>query len=367
MTPGPTRVPERVLRAGARPMIHHRSPEFSRELASLLELIAPVFGTRTAVLPIHSTGRGAMEAAICNLFSPCDEIAVCCNGRFGEMWARIAEPYGLVVHRFSTDWAREIDLQAFDGLMDRRPGIRAIALTYCDTSTGVRNDVETACRAARARGVLALVDGVSAIGGMPLRFDDWGADVAITASQKCLMSSPGLAFAAVSDRAWRARRTSTLPHGYFDFEEIRTFITKPAPQPPGTPPVHTMLQVGEALRMMHEEGLDAVYRRHELMACAARHGTAAMGLSMQCPQLAGFATTVTAIALPAGVSPGDVRDRLRARGFETAEALGPYAGSAFRIGHMGDIRVEDVERTLAALKDVLIASSASSASSESSA
>jgi aspartate aminotransferase-like enzyme len=353
MSPGPTRVPERVLRAGARPMIHHRSPEFSRELAEVLDLIGPLFGTRNPVLPIHSTGRGAMEAAICNVCSAGDEIAVCCNGRFGEMWARIAGAYGMVVHRLSTDWARDIDLEALDALMERRPAIRAVAFTYCDTSTGVRNDVEAACRLARARGVLALVDGVSAIGGMPIEFDEWGADVAIVASQKCLMSSPGLAFAAVSDRAWQARNTSTLPHGYWDFEEIRAFVTKPQPQPPGTPPVHTMLQVAEALRMMHEEGLDRVFQRHEEMAAAVRSGADALGLSLQCPRLGAYAATVTAIALPAGVSPHAVRDRMRSRGIETAEALGPHGDSAFRIGHMGDIRMEDVERTLAALKDVL--------------
>src|SRR5262245_20513673 len=110
MTPGPTRVPERVLPAGARPMIHHRSHEFSNELATMLELVAPVFGCRGPVLPVHATGRGALEATICNLFSAGDEIAACCNGRFGEMWARIAEAYGVVVHRIATDWARDIDL-----------------------------------------------------------------------------------------------------------------------------------------------------------------------------------------------------------------------------------------------------------------
>lgn len=353
MTPGPTRVPARVLRAGGRPMIHHRSPEFSNELAAMLELIAPVFGTQGTVLPIHSTGRGAMEAAIVNLFSAGDEIAVCVNGRFGEMWARIAESYGTVVHRFSAEWGREIDLAALQDLLEARPAIRGVALTYCDTSTGVRNDVEAACRITRARGVLALVDGVSALGGMPFAFDEWEVDVAITASQKCLMSSPGLAFAAVSDRAWQARAASRLPHGYWDFEEIRQFVTKPRPQPPGTPPVHTVLQVAEALRMMHEEGLDAVYRRHEAMATAARRGVAALGLSLQCPLLASLATTVTAIALPADAPPSAVRDAVRARGIETAEGLGPYGATAFRIGHMGDIRPGDVARTLAAIGDAL--------------
>jgi aspartate aminotransferase-like enzyme len=352
MTPGPTRVPERVLRAGARPMLHHRSPEFSDCLARLLELIGPVFGTRDRVLPIHATGRGAMEAAICNLFSAGDEIAVCCNGRFGEMWALIAETYGVVVHRIATAWDEDIDFDSLEQLFEDRP-LRAVALTYCDTSTGVRNDVAAAARVAAEHRALTLVDGVSAIGCMPFEFDEWDVDVAITASQKCLMSSPGVAFAALSDRAWHARAASRLPHGYWDFEETRQFISRPRPQPPGTPPVHTMLQVGEALRAMHEEGLEEVYRRHEEMAAAVRNGVAALGLGMQCPDLARPATTVTAIALPRDIPPLVLRERLRARGIETAEALGPYAETAFRIGHMGDIRMRDVERTLAALAESL--------------
>ena len=121
MTPGPTRVPERVLRAGARPMIHHRTPEFSRELATAIELLAPVFGTRSTPLPVHTTGRGALEAAICNLFSPGDEIAMCCNGKFGEMWAGFAESYGLVVHRFSTSWERRRRPDELDALLDAHP------------------------------------------------------------------------------------------------------------------------------------------------------------------------------------------------------------------------------------------------------
>jgi aspartate aminotransferase-like enzyme len=353
MTPGPTRVPERVLRAGARPMLHHRGPAFSSELATLLELIGPVFGTRGLVLPIHSTGRGAMEAAICNLFSPGDEIAACCNGRFGEMWARLAEPFGIVVHRFSTGWSDDLDLAVLEDLLDRHPAIRALTLTHCDTSTGVRNDVAAACRVARAHGVLTLVDGVSAIGGMPFAFDDWGVDVAITASQKCLMSSPGVAFAALSDRAWQARTTSTLPRAYWDFDSIRREISKPRPQTPGTPPVHALLQVTEALRMMHEEGLDGVYRRHERMADHARRGVAALGLSMQCPSLKEFAATVTAVALPDGTPPAVVREKMKARGIELAGGLESYAASAFRIGHMGDIRPADVERTISALSEVL--------------
>jgi aspartate aminotransferase-like enzyme len=355
MTPGPTRVPERVLKAGARPMIHHRSPEFSRELAEILELIAPVFGTRTKILPLHSTGRGAMEGAICNLFSPGDEIAVGCNGKFGELWARLAEVHGLVVHRLSTDWSRDLDLSALEQLLDDRRSVRGVAVTYCDTSTGARHDIEAVSRIARRHAALTLVDGVSAIGGMPFAFDAWDVDVAVTASQKCLMSSPGVAFAAVSDRAWDARTRSTLPHGYWDFAEIRECISKPKPATPGTPPVHAMLQVAEALRMMHEEGLDRVYARHDAMAACARERAASRGLSMQCPLISTFASTVTAIALPAGIKPTVLRETLRRSGIETAEALGPFGNHALRVGHMGDIRVADVERTFDALKHALAA------------
>ncbi len=151
MTPGPTRVPSRVLTAGSRPMIHHRTPEFSRELATALELLAPVFGTQHAPLPVHTTGRGALEAAICNLFSSGDEIAVCCNGKFGEMWAGLAESYGVVVRRWSASWGCDADPAELDALLAEHRGVRAVAVAYGDTSTGVANDIPAIARVARAQ------------------------------------------------------------------------------------------------------------------------------------------------------------------------------------------------------------------------
>ena len=353
MTPGPTRVPERVLRAGARPMIHHRSPEFSRELATAIELLGPVFGTRSAPLPVHTTGRGALEATICNLFSAGDEIAVCCNGKFGEMWAGFAETYGLEVHRFSTDWARNADANELEQLLVEHSSVRAVALAYVDTSTGVANDVPAIAHVARAHGALVLVDGVPSIGGMPFAFDEWDLDVAVTATQKCLMSSPGMSWVAVSERGWGAVATSRLPRHYWDFTAIRRTISAAKPETPGTTPVHIVLQVAESLRMIHEEGLVNVYDRHAAMARRVRDGVAELGLSMQCPALVHRADTVTAIALPAPVEPRAIRDALKARGIWTAAGLGPYERRGFRIGHMGDIRMADVERTLSALRDAL--------------
>jgi len=353
MTPGPTRVPERVLRAGARPMIHHRTPEFSAELAAAIEMLGPVFGTKSAALPVHTTGRGATEASICNMFSPGDEVIACCNGKFGEMWADFAASYGLVVHRAATDWSREVDAAEIDQLLRKQPASRAVTLTFGDTSTGVRNDIAAVCRVARAHGTLVFVDGVSSIGGMPFAFDEWGVDIAVVASQKCLMSAPGLAFVAVSERAWAANARATLPRNYWDFLDIKKHVTRAKPETPGTTPVSLMLQVAEALRMIHEEGLDRVYARHDAMAQRTQRRVAELGLTLQCPTLSHRSTTLTAIACPPGVAPKAIRDPLKARGILTAAGLGPYEPSAFRIGHMGDIRLADVDRTLDALAEVL--------------
>jgi aspartate aminotransferase-like enzyme len=190
---------------------------------------------------------------------------------------------------------------------------------------------------------------------MPFAFDEWDIDVAVTASQKCLMSSPGLAFAVLSARAWAAVPTSRLPRNYWDFEEIRRAVTKAKPETPGTTPVHLVLQVAEALRMIHEEGLEAVYARHERMAGMARTGTAALGLAPQCPALQRRSNTLTALALPPELPPARVRDGLRAHGILAAAGLDRYQSSAFRIGHMGDIREADVSLTLRALGEVLVA------------
>jgi len=231
--------------------------------------------------------------------------------------------------------------------------VRAVALAYVDTSTGVANDVAAIARVARAHDALMLVDGIPSIGGMPFAFDEWDLDIAVTASQKCLMSSPGLSWVVVSERGWRAVATSRLPRHYWDFTAIKRTLSAPKPETPGTTPVHLVLQVAEALRMMHEEGLTNVYDRHAAMALRVREGIASLGLSLQCPEADAYAATMTAIALPAGVAPRAIRDALKAAGIWTAAGLGPYERGGFRIGHMGDIRMADVERTLTALRTVM--------------
>jgi aspartate aminotransferase-like enzyme len=269
------------------------------------------------------------------------------------MWAKFADSYGVVVHRVCTDWTRDVDPDEVEAALKQYPKTRGITFVYCDSTTGVLNDAATVCGLARQHGALALVDCICATGGVPFEFESWGADVAVTASQKCLMSSTGLSFAAVSNRVWDAVPQASLPRNYFDFTVIRESLARARPETPGSTPVHLVLQVREALAMMHEEGLENVFVRHESMAQMVRDKLPELGLSPQCPELQRLSPTLTAIAVPEGVTPNAIRNQMRARGILLAGGLGHFADSAFRIGHLGDIRPADVDWTLGVLGDVL--------------
>ena len=352
MTPGPTRVPERVLRAGAHSMIHHRDSEFSRLLVATLDGLRPLFGTSGDVLPIHATGRGAMEASICNLLSPGDELIACANGRFGEMWARIAVAFGFAVHRVNTEW-EPVDLAAIENALNDHPKSKALLLVHSETSTGVLNDVAAIARRARARDVLIMVDCVSSLGGVPVCFDEWDIDIAVTASQKCLMSSPGISFVALSARAWAANENARLPRSYFDFSAIRRALGRPLPQTPGTAPVHLFFQVHEALQMIHEQGLRNVFVRHEEMGSMVRDWASEHGFSLQHPTAQSFTPTLTALRVPEGHDAASVREELKRRGILLARGLGKFESTCIRIGHMGDIQPRDVQQTLDALSEII--------------
>ena len=333
-------------------MVHHRDSEFSKLLVATLTGLRPLFGTSGDVLPIHATGRGALEASLCNLLSPRDEVVVCTNGRFGEMWAAIAEAFGLVVHRANPAWG-PADETMIKAALDRHPKSKALLLVHSETSTGILNDVGVLARPARERDLLVMVDCVSSLGGAQVCFDDWGIDVAVTASQKCLMSSPGISFVALSARAWRATETATQPRAYFNFSAIRRALERTLPQTPGTAPVHLFAQVNEAVSMIHEEGLQNVFARHEAMAHSARAGAIAHGFSLQHAASPALTPTLTALRVPDGVHPESIREGLKRRGILIARGLGQYQETCIRIGHMGNIQPSDVDQTLEELSQVL--------------
>lgn len=352
MTPGPTRIPERVLRA-SHTVIHHRTPEFSDVLEETLRLIRPFFGAAAAdVLPVHATGRAAMEGAITNFFSPGDAVVACCNGSFGEMWARLAESYGLDVRRVAEDWERSVDPNEVEAALSGG-AVRGILCVHSDTSTAVLNPIADVARIARANGALMLVDGISSIGGAPFEFDAWDLDFAVTSTQKCLMSSPGISFAVVGERAWQAGGRSTFPKNYLSFDAIRSALGRARAETPGTTPVSLVFQVREALRFLTEEGIEQVFQRHVGMADRLRTGALAMGFGLLGDGISERSPTLTALTPPPGVSARSIRSDVREAGVQIAVGLESYVDACVRIGHMGDIRMGDVDHTLEVMESVL--------------
>ena len=350
MTPGPTRIPERVLLAGHR-VLHHRTSEFSEALGELLQGARPLLGTTSAdVLPVHATGRAAMEGAVVNFFLPSDTVIAACNGKFGEMWAGFAERYGLNVVRVAKDWERSVDPGEVGAALEANPRARAVLVVHSDTSTGVLNPVAEVASVARDHGALTMVDGISSIGGAAFAFDAWGLDFAVVSSQKCLMCSPGLSLAVVGERAWKAAERGGMPRSYLDFASIRRTLNGPRPETPGTTPVLLVLQLLEAVRMIHGEGLDSVFQRHRGLADRVRERAAELGYRFQGPEILDRSPALTALQVPEGQDPGTIRARLREAGIQIAGGLGAYKSNCIRIGHMGDIRMEDVERTMDALE-----------------
>jgi aspartate aminotransferase-like enzyme len=349
MTPGPTRIPERILFSGHR-VLHHRTPEFSSALEELIEKVRPLFGTVSAdVLPVHATGRAAMEGAVVNFFDPGDTVVACCNGSFGEMWAGFAERYGLNTVRIATDWDRSVDPEEVAAALDANPGARAVTIVHSDTSTGVLNPVSEVASVARDRNALSLVDGISSVGGVPFAFDEWDLDFAVTSSQKCLMSSAGMSLAVVGERAWKAAEGGGMPRAYLDFAAIRKTLSWSRAETPGTTPVMLTLQLLEAVRMIHEEGIEAVFARYRAMADRARTRATELGYGLLGSGIVERSPTLTALTVPEGVEPESVRARVRAAGIQIAVGLGAYKPTCVRIGHMGDIRLDDVERTMDAV------------------
>jgi len=274
-TPGPTPVPESVMLRMAQPIIHHRTPEFQTAQAELAEGLKLLFQTSGDVITLTSSGTGAMEAAVVNTLSPGDAVITVNAGKFGERWGELCRAYGLRVEEVMVEWGRAVTAEEIGAALDRVPDARAVLLTHSETSTGVATDVRGIAQAIRPRfDGLIIVDGITAVGAHELRFDEWDLDVVVTGSQKGVMIPPGLAFIALSERAWRATETARLPRFYFDLRTMRK------PEEAWTPAVTLVLGAVEALRMLREEGIENVWARHDRLARALRAGLSALGLKL---------------------------------------------------------------------------------------
>ncbi len=351
LIPGPTPIPPRVSKAMARPMIGHRSPEYSEILKRVVENLKYIFQTENDILLFSSSGTGGMEASIVNLLSPGDKVIALSGGAFGERFINILGSFGIEVIPLRCEWGEIIDPQLVAKELDRNRDIKAVFATLVETSTGVVNDIKSLGKICKERKTLLVVDAVSGLGVEELKTDSWGVDVVISASQKGLMTPPGLCFISISERAWEASETSRIYRFYWNFKTYREFLEKG--QPPYTPPVSLVFGLDEALKMIREEGTEKVWERQKRLAKATREGAKGLGLELLAKE--SFSNGVTAIKVPENIDGLEILGRLREKyGVTLAGGQERLKGKIFRIGHMGYIQFKDILVALESLEKALL-------------
>ncbi len=349
--PGPTAVPERVREAMARPILSHRGPEFTAILRRTEELLQAVMGTRNRVFFFASSGTGMMEASLVNVLAPGERVLVAAHGAFGERFAEIARALGGTVDALEIPWGCGVD----PGEVQRRvaaAAYRAVVVVHNESSTGVAANLAGIGAVVRETPALLVVDSVSGLGGMEMRQDEWGIDILVSASQKCLMCPPGLGVVSMSEKAWSvAQRADGLPRYYWDFRKARASAEKM--ETPFTTPVALVAGLHEALEMIHEEGLDEVLARDRRLATMLQDGCAGLGLA-PFARTAALSATVVCLCVPEGRNGKDiVRGMYQRHGTVIAGSRNKLAGKVIRIGTMGAITEGDIVTDLHYLKETL--------------
>ena len=349
LSPGPTPIPNEVALAMSETMIHHRTPQFNKVFEEARQGLKTLFGTSGDVLILASSGTGAMEAAVANLFSPGDKVLVINGGKFGERWLNIANAYGLDPVEVKVEWGQAVKVDVVEKQLKLHPDIQSVMIQASETSTTVLHPVKEIAKLTK-NGPLFLVDGVTAVGVLPVPLDEWGIDALVTGSQKALMLPPGLGFIALSERAWQKTKKAKLPRFYFDLNLERKNQAKGSGA--FTPAVSLIFGLRASLNMMTREGFDRVYARHARMARATRAAATAMGLKLLAPDSPSPAAT--GIFLPKGLDADKVLDYLRDQmGVILAEGQDQLKGKAIRIAHVGYMGAFDVITAVAALEMAL--------------
>ncbi|HCX52711.1 MAG: pyridoxal-phosphate-dependent aminotransferase family protein [Parasynechococcus sp.] len=353
MIPGPTPVPETVLKAIGRHPIGHRSGDFQEIVRRTTEQLQWLHQTSGDVLVITGSGTAAMEAGMINTLSRGDRVLCGDNGKFGERWVKVARAYGLDVEVIKAEWGQPLDTEAFRSALeaDTAKQIRAVILTHSETSTGVINDLQTICGHVKAHGTaLTIADCVTSLGATDVPMDAWGIDVVASGSQKGYMLPPGLSFVAMSDRAWEAYDRSDLPKFYLDLGPYRKTAAKNSN--PFTPAVNLYFGLEAALEMMQSEGLEAIFTRHSRHRAAAQAGMKAIGMPLFAAEGHG-SPAITAVA-PEGIDAELLRKTVKER-FDILLAGGQdhLKGKVFRIGHLGFVCDRDVLTAVSAIEATL--------------
>lgn len=351
-TPGPTPLPPEVRQALAQDMVDHRGTEFAEALQEVTASLKELFRTRNDLLVLTASGTGGLEAAVVNLFSPGEKVIVVSIGEFGERFDQIARIFGLDVVKLGFEMGEAADPAAIERALREHPDVTSVLVTHNETSTGVTNDLPAIARVVKDADKLLVVDGVSSVGSIPFECDAWGCDVVVSGSQKSWMSPPGLVFVSVSPRAWAAHERSKLPRFYWDFTEALEYAKKS--QTPWTPAISLVYALQAALRLMQQEGLDAILARQARLGDLVRGRLKTMGLRLLVKDEARASNTVTAFWLPEGVEAAPIQRRVRDEyGVQLARGQGSLAGRVLRIGHLGYVHEPELVEALDALAAVL--------------
>jgi len=351
--PGPTNVPDRVLRAIDNATIDHRGPEFGKMSLEILDGLKAVFQTKRPVVIYPASGTGAWEAALVNTLSPGDRVLMFETGHFASLWQKMAAKLGLSVEIVPTDWRRGVDPAAVEAKLkeDAQHRIKAVCVVHNETSTGVTTRIASIRKAidSAKHPALYMVDTISSLASIDYRHDEWGVDVTVAGSQKGLMLPPGLSFNCVSEKAVEASRSAKLPRSYWSWEEM--IANNRTGYFPYTPATNLLYGLHEALKMLAEEGLPNVFARHARHAEATRRAVRAWGLEILCAVPEEYSNTLTAVTMPAGHD----ADALRKTILETYDmslgtGLGRLAGKVFRIGHLGDFNDLTLAGSLAGIE-----------------
>jgi aspartate aminotransferase-like enzyme len=350
MAPGPTPIPPQVLQAMAQPIIHHRTPAYEALFTEVRSGLKWLFQTRSEVIPFAASGTGAMEAALVNTLSPGDTAVVIRAGSFGERWGEVCTAYGVRMLTLEAPYGETVTAERLADTLRTQPEVKVVFCQHSETSTGVLHDVKAYADAVRGTSALLVVDAVSSLGVAPLPMDAWGIDMVVAGSQKGLMLPPGLAFCALSDRAWEFTRSSKLPKYYFDLAAERKVAEKN--QVRFTPAVSIVIGLREALAMLKAEGLPNVFKRHERLARACRAGVEALGLELFAK--ATPSPAITSVVAPKGIdSEAVLATYSKSHNITIAGGQGGMKGKIFRLGHMGYVGDFDVMVALSALEQVL--------------
>ncbi len=350
LTPGPTPLPAQVLEAMSRPIIHHRTPQFQAILKEATEGLKYVYQTKNDVFILASSGTGAMEASVINLLSAGDTALVVQGGKFGERWTEICKAYGINAEVINVEWGKAVKPSDIGDKLKANPQIKAVFTTLCETSTGVANDIESIGRIVKDTAAVLVVDAISGLGAIDLKTDEWSVDMVVSGSQKGLMLPPGLGFISVSPKAFKLIDSSRSPRYYFDLIKAKKALDKT--DTPFTPAITLIIALNEALKMMKQDGLEAIFSKHRKMADATRLAIKALGLKLFAPEAG--SDVVTAACVPEGIDGEKLVKTMRdTYGVTIAGGQDELKGKVFRIAHMGFIEEFDIILGISCLEKVL--------------